>query len=371
MSSQYFATSYLPQAAGIRLAALISDRMMVHLIGARLMNCLVASGLIVLAIIIFPPAIPIIIAVSALPMSLFLISSASQDALLIAWSILLAAVCLRLMCSTEDGPKWQRPRWLAVSASTVVLLLGLGRPPYVVFAAIPAIGLVLLDWRRHTAFSIALVFAVLGLLTLHFAYLRFLDMLFVVPEADYSAQIQSIITDPTVFLRALWTALASRIPKETIGIIGWGDAPLPAEAYPVARYLFAVSVVTTVIAFANSKFRSSAMDQLYAQLVYVFISAGVVISSMLLLTLGVYLNSISVGANVVPIHGRYFVEFLPVFLCGVLTPFLADRLWVRFPRLAGSRLSGAVNCVSILLLAGMVASFATICLTIIDRYYLR
>ena len=115
----------------------------------------------------------------------------------------------------------------------------------------------------------------------------------------------------------------------------------------------------------------TAMDQLYAQLVYIFTSAGVVITSMLLLTLGVYLNSISVGANVIPIHGRYFVAFLPVFLCGVLTPFLADRLWVRFPRLAGSRLSGAVNCISILLLAGMVASFATICLTIIDRYYLR
>src|ERR1700674_354612 len=76
--SYYFVTSYFPQAVGIRLARLFTDRIMVHLIFARVLNCLVASLLLSLAICLFPPAIPIFIAVSALPMSLFLISSTSQ-----------------------------------------------------------------------------------------------------------------------------------------------------------------------------------------------------------------------------------------------------------------------------------------------------
>src|SRR5262249_43243012 len=112
----YLATGYFPQAAGIRLARSFSDRVMIHVIFARIVNCLVASLLIALAICLFPPAMAIFIAVSALPMSLFLLSSTSQDALLIANSTLLAAISMRLLCGAApavDSPT--RPtaeRWL-------------------------------------------------------------------------------------------------------------------------------------------------------------------------------------------------------------------------------------------------------------------
>src|SRR5262249_10467591 len=99
----YLATGYFPQAAGILLARSFSDRVMIHLIFARVVNCLVASLLIAVAICLFPPAMPTLIAVSALPMSLFLLSSTSQDALLIANSMLLAAISMRLLCSAPPS----------------------------------------------------------------------------------------------------------------------------------------------------------------------------------------------------------------------------------------------------------------------------
>lgn len=371
ITSYYFATGYIPQAAGIRFAALFTDRVLVHLIWARMMNCIVASLLILLALIVFPPAMPVFIAVSALPMSLFVINSSSQDALLVACSILVASLSLRLLCNNSDGERWERPRWLAAAAFFVVLLLALGRPPYVVFAAIPAVILLLLDWRRHVVFAIALTFAVFALLMLHLTYVRYHGSVFVEPGADFAAQLQGVRDDPMVFVRAYWITLTSRITNEAVGIIGWGDTPLPPVVYPSAKYLLACSMAAAALAFAGSRLRAPALARPWSQLILVVTVVGTVAGSILLTGLGPYLIAKPAGAEFVATQGRYFVEFLPVFACGVLTPFLADPPWRRFRILGDKGATLAVNAFSVLLLGAMIASFMVINLTMIDRYYLQ
>jgi hypothetical protein len=372
VTSYYFATGYLPQAAGMRLAALFTDRVMIHLIWARLVNCIVASALIVLAFLVFPPAMPVLIAVSALPMSLFVINSASQDALLVGCSILLASLSTRLLCATQDGPRWQQPRWLAAAAFAVVLVLALGRPSYVAFAAIPAAALLLLDWRRHTLFAIAGTATVLALLVSYIAYVRSLGGLFVVHGADYAGQLQSIRDDPTVFLRAYWLTLTSRIGNETIGIIGWGDTPLPWRVYPIAKYLLAGAVAAAAVAFAGSPLRSPALSSPWSQLAFVAAVAVTIAGSVLLTGLGPYLNATPVGdAQFVATQGRYFVEFLPVLLCGMLAPLLAAPLRGHLAWLGENGPRLVANWASVALLGAMMASFAIINLTMVDRYYLK
>src|SRR6516162_454406 len=149
---------------------------MMHVIVARILNCLVASLLIASAICLFPPAMPIFIAVSALPMSLFLLSSTSQDALLIANSMLLAAISMRLLCGPAASLASPiRPTgecWLGIAAFVVTLLLAFGRPPYLALALVPASVLLVLDWRRYWKMVTA---AVLLMETAVLSYLKYVQ----------------------------------------------------------------------------------------------------------------------------------------------------------------------------------------------------
>src|SRR5207302_767330 len=138
--------------------------------------------------VIFPSAAPAFIAMSALPMSLFLISSASQDALLIALSILFAALCLKLLCTSPqlDRPGLKMrgdPRLWATGAFAVVLCLAFGRGPYLTLLLIPASIMALIDWRRYAAFTLGgCVAVVLGFFA-YFAYAHQFGRLFLHPGA--------------------------------------------------------------------------------------------------------------------------------------------------------------------------------------------
>src|SRR5262249_29566986 len=117
---------YIPQALGIRIATMFSDRVQLHLICARVMNGLVAMAMLALAIWLFPPAAPALLMTAALPMTLFLSGSASQDASLIALSGLYLALFLRVLTSSSP-----RPVADLIGATCVAMLLAFARPPYI------------------------------------------------------------------------------------------------------------------------------------------------------------------------------------------------------------------------------------------------
>jgi uncharacterized membrane protein len=371
----YFATGYLPQALGIRLAALISDRVMVHLWGARLLNSLVASLLVFVALLIFPPAAPVFFAVSALPMSLFLINSASQDALLIAFSILFSAFCLRLLCTAPqylDGQEralHDEPRFWAACALSVVLFLAFGRVPYLALLIIPATILLLADWRRYVVFAGAGSGAVIVVWFAHFAYAREFGSLFVHPGAAIGPQWRGVLAHPLTFLKALGRTMTSSVPDGIVGVLGWLDTPLPWFVYPVAWCVFAFSIAATAFGFLTSKVRSPLMAMPWRGPLLVLSAIVAVGTAALLIGLLTYLHAAPVDAETnVPLQGRYFIELLPALVGLILAPLLSKNLSIEITgwRRAGS----AVECTSLLLLlVALIASFTVLQTALLDRYY--
>jgi hypothetical protein len=370
----YLATGYLPQAAGIRLARSFSDRVMIHVVFARVLNCLVASLLIAFAICLFPPAMPIFIAVSALPMSLFLLSSTSQDALLIANSMLLAAISMRLLCGAatplDSTSRPTEERWLGVAAFVVTLLLAFGRPPYLALALVPASVLLILDWRRYWKPVTAAVLLMAAAVLSYLKYVQGLGPQLISNDADPAAQWRVVMADPSVFLQAVLHADYGAQAYEAVGVLGWLDTLLPGRLYVLARWALLIALAATALAFASSTMRARGSP--WSRSVIVVLAGIVAVATATVLSdFIIYLINTAVGDTTgVRLQGRYFLPFLPILACAILAPLLSGPILLP-PRIADRLFSAATCGISVLLLGAMIASFAVMDITLIDRYYLR
>ena len=372
----YFPTGYLPQALGLRVAALFTDRVLFHLIAARMMNCAVACALVFLALWIFPPASPLLIAVAALPVSLFLLSSASQDASLIALSILLVALCLKLLIGPAALPHFDKPAAptadgrLIAGSFGVTLLLALGRPSYLPLGLVPALVLCLINWRRYWLLAIASPLAIAVVVSLHVAYVHRIGPPLLPAGADPAKQLRSVFADPAVFLQAFWNTMRTRIPNEMIGIIGWGETPLPPRVFSIAHYSALVVIAATAVSFASLPRQVPALTGVLAEVSIAAGTAIIVVGACVLTGFAIYLEQ-PLGETSVLVVGRYFVPFIGISVGGLLCPFLADPLR-RYLRWFDERwLTGAARAISVMLLGIMIASFVAINVTLIDRYYLN
>src|SRR5262249_545643 len=185
------------------------------------------------------------IAVSALPMSLFLLSSTSQDALLIANSMLLAAITMRLLCratTSLDSPsrRSSAERWMGVAAFAVTLLLSFPRPPCLALVLVPASVLLILDWRRYWKPIAAAVVLMAAAVLSYLRYVQGLGPQLISNDADPPAQWRAILADPGIFVQAVLHADYGALGYEAIGVLGWLDTLLPGRFYVLARWVLLI-----------------------------------------------------------------------------------------------------------------------------------
>jgi hypothetical protein len=230
----------------------------------------------------------------------------------------------------------------------------------------------LLNWRRYFYFTIASMLTIILLSLAYLSFVRQLGPQLLHPNADPSGQWRAFLADPTLFMRALWNTATSRILNETIGIVGWGDTPLPISMYSAEFFVLSIAIATTAFSFATSTVRSRVLTTFWSQLLFV---AGSIISvtlSSILSAFAIYLIANPVGdARDVFIHGRYFVPYLCLLIGGALSPFLAEPLRQRLGRIPAMVAVPVVRTLCVFLLGVMIASYAVTNFALVDRYYLQ
>ena len=350
---------YVPQALGIRIAALFSDRVRLHLIGARVMNAAWAMAILSLAIRLFPPVAPALLMTAALPTSLFLIGSASQDASLIALSGLYLALILRVLSSSS-----LRPIRKLIGAACVGMLLAFGRPPYIalILPLVAAYGIRrgAAGWREAGALSViaGLVFVA------YWMPFGLTGTPMTTRGNDYAGQLAELRADPTLFVRAMVEAVRTNIPfwyKSGVGILGWNNAPVPKAAYLIYGVAMAISVAAVCLSFRTASIRIASLT-MKQSLTVSLSSIGGFITFVILMALVSYLVWTLPHANAVDgISGRYFIPACVVCLNGMFIPLLAGK-----PSFWGRSAIGLWNAI---LMGAILASCALVVFTVRVRFY--
>lgn len=336
---------YLPSALGV-LAGRIAHLSVLHtLVLSRLLSGVTAIALGAVAIVLADGAAPWIFTILTLPMSLFMIASASQDGLLMACSGLAGALMVRLL-------RWPdaQDRKLLIALVSTISLAAMARPPYCGLALLP-LGLRKLKLRWRIAASTAIAASVVTWLAV-VAATTWTSYGSPTVGAEPLTQLAHLGNEPwrvaTVMLATLrhyFLAYSAMF----IGALGWGEILLPNSYYYAGAVALIVAAVTTMLGLKGERvgYRSMLPSALG-----VFVSVAALFGSLYLIWTPPDYPTVE-GAQ-----GRYF---LPIVLAGM----------VLFPALGHARLARIQNWLLLTVLLFPALSLTVMMHAIVLRYYLH
>jgi hypothetical protein len=265
---------------------------------SRIANAVSSVLIGTLAIGLAETGSPVLAVLLALPMTLFLFGSASQDSLMIACAALAAALLTR----QASGFTLSWFEWLA--SGVLLGAIGAARAPYIMLSLIPA----LFAWPRadrNRGLATTMVALVLALLWLFASVIP----LSVPTKAGggllSGVQMHWILDHPiaasTVLLRSLvldWSELL----QEFIGVLGWLDIRLPRNIYRACECALVVTLVMSLPLPQQLRLR-----HIEIALLMLGVAAAIEVA--------IFLSWNTVGeAHIGGVQGRYFVP-LSMFLC--------------------------------------------------------
>jgi hypothetical protein len=264
-TASYMPLFYLPAAIALGVAKLVGIAPFQAFIAARLANLLCFAGMGSAALLVARRGQIVMFWTLAVPMTLNLAASASQDGLLIASSVLAAALISR---ASEDAAlrAVSRSPWYW-TAAVLIACVATVKPPYLPLAAmlllpLPIDGDRRPSWHEFGRRAVAIVLVCLPVfgwtwLAIHHASVpRMLDPYEAGPlwpgprpavfeNADVAAQLRVLMAAPTRFftlpLLHLWYDNA--MPSEIIGVLGWLNLALPHMLY----VLWTVALVAAIV----------------------------------------------------------------------------------------------------------------------------
>jgi uncharacterized membrane protein len=338
-SAIYAPALYLPQAAGIRVAQLFSDKVYSWLYCGRVFNSVCAVLLIFLALRTAPQQQLLLLLPAMLPVSLYQIASLSSDAEIIALSILFVALCLRFL--TEDT--WT----LRLGLVICLVLLTMGKPVHLVLGLLLLAAYEQIGWRRALAFcSMAMGMAASSYIGWCYLVRRFMGMAGEDHGQNPAAQIHFIVTNAGLLPAIVYRSFRDwwqRLFLEIVGLFGWQELPLPPWFYVLATG-FAVTVIVLVL--LNRK-KIVLSRFLLGSLAAVGLAAAVLLAAYVLWTPPGYPRAQDLNA-------KYFLPILPILA------FIAPPL-SRFTRSSRNLLA--------LLSVGFLVLSAYSTVRIVDHYY--
>jgi hypothetical protein len=250
----YMPAFYGPAAAGMGMARLAGAGPFLATYAARLANtaCFVALGLA--ALLLARRGHALLFCTLMLPMTLSLAASVNQDGLIIATSVLAAALLTRSDVPTASGPAL--PRGAAFwTAGLLLACIAAVKPPYAPLLASPMLPLPpVRDWlalRRPLLLRAAAV-VVLLLPGLFWSWLAVATVATPFPkppyepgplwpgprpalfdETDAAAQLGILLAEPLRFLSIPWTTIIHdpALLHSAVGVLGWLTVVLPGALY--------------------------------------------------------------------------------------------------------------------------------------------
>ncbi|MCC6461642.1 MAG: DUF2142 domain-containing protein [Saprospiraceae bacterium] len=299
----YAPVAYLPQALGIGIARLLTDRVLLWLYAARLFNLMFWLSLVGLAIRSIPFYQWVLAGLALLPASLAIAASCNADVLSNGLAFWVIAVCCRPLAETSG--------WAAV------LVLALNKLVLAPFA-------LLLRFRQaenwKSALRRALLPAALALATAaawgslandwFIPYDRYdiavRDQQTLNPGVDPGGQLAYVLGHPMAFARTVLGSALRAFPSmcaHVVGKFGWEKNYLPAWLIG-ALWLALLALVGT------SENPLSGLQRSWV--------VGICLLSLILWALTMYALWCPVGAPALDNwQGRYFVPLLPLVAMGL------------------------------------------------------
>jgi hypothetical protein len=298
--------AYLPQAIGIALGRLLRAPAVLLVYLGRLGNLACWAALVFLAIRTTPTFRWGFVVISLLPISLFQAASNSYDALTNGVAFLFAGLVFSARWNEAEAVGRRQVMILA----GVALLLSQCKPVYALLALLA----LLLPIRKFASSwawlrSVAVIVgagcggAVLWTLVAKANHLELMGLLS--NDAVPGRQMSLLLSQPHVFVQALWTAMWTFEYSSIVGKLGWLDTPLPSYAIYVGALLIAGVAVLDHDRSDSVRWFDRA------------IAAGVALVVTTAVSLALYLSWTPVGGRIVyGLQGRYFIALMP--LLGVL-----------------------------------------------------
>lgn len=305
---------YGPEVFGVWLGKLARLSIVHSLMLARAAGGLFDVALAMLAIAMAGECAPLLMIMLALPMSLSLFASVSQDGAMLAMAALSVGLLTRLRgLAGVDGAANSTLFWLCLC----VALLTIGRPAYAPLVILPLL-LPQFSIRIRGLATGAIVFA-LGFWSICVASFTMINGSLdrgVMP----SVQLHALLRHPERILSLAVKTFAGRQGMEgqsyfheLIGVLGWIDVVLPNWFYRLAGWTLCVAVISTICR------RSTLLSKPASG--WLFVAA---ISACGLIFLLEYLTWSPVEFPFVDgVQGRYFLPialFLPAFLPSLRLP---------------------------------------------------
>ncbi|HEX2832164.1 MAG TPA: DUF2142 domain-containing protein [Thermoanaerobaculia bacterium] len=228
--STYNAVGYLPSAAGVFLARGLRLSPLATFRAGRISSTLVSALLLLVALHVANGSRALLTLIALTPMAAALRASYSVDALLISLAILLAALLLS-----------PRPRLrLALLAALLLVII---KPPYLPLALLACFA----SSSKRTRLGIAALLTLVAIAATLLARdvskqtrIRF-DA-----HVDPSAQLHHVAQHPREVSGVILHDLSSKsaqYARETIGVLGWLDIPLPRAVY----WIFGVALLLAAL----------------------------------------------------------------------------------------------------------------------------
>jgi uncharacterized membrane protein len=240
-------TGYVPQALAVLIGQMLGLSVLKTLILARLINGFVAIAICAYALSICRRGRVFMFALLLLPMTLSLFASASQDATLIALACLAFSLVSRQL---GEGKPMSRNSTLVVLLSLLVVCLG--RPPYVTLLLVLFIPGLLPRWRNASPRLVALALVTL----ISFATVAWWLISTGAARAlahphlangnfDAKLQLLNLLHHPSIVaaLVAYIVRHTAEYISGTIGILGWLDTPMPGLYYLAMIVVLAAAAV--------------------------------------------------------------------------------------------------------------------------------
>jgi uncharacterized membrane protein len=289
---------YAASAVAIDAGRLLDLKIMESFRIARIADAVAATLIGALAIGLAETGVPILVVLLALPMTLYLFGSASQDALMIACAALEAAILTRQM--RGRAVSWRG--WML--SGGLLGLIGAARAPYLILSLIPA----LIAWPRADR-SRGLAATIVAVAISVFWLAGSVLPLSVPTRAGggllTGAQMHWVLHHPAETVTVLARSVVLTWPemsRQFIGLLGWLDIRLPERIYRICEWV----VLATLLA-------SLAWQQLLGPRQ---LAIGALLLTVAAATeAAIFLSWSPLGADLVTgVQGRYFIP-LSMFLC--------------------------------------------------------
>lgn len=341
--ANYAPTLYAPGAAGL----LLGDALGLPRIGAfytgRIVNALIALGMLVMALRLMPFGRTALLAVALLPTTVYQAASLSPDAVINGLVFFGLALSLRMGFAP---PTFTRSAALFVVGPLLALAKGVYLPimaaglrlptgqrdvrPWALLSAMLLGAIAFVAWQKYSGGSQALY---------HIASRKGGEMVTTAPLAE---QLSVILGDPVGYAVILLTSMTERAPVymlQIVGRFGWNAILLPLLAYPLAAIMLASAIVS------GAGVRFSLAQRLWW--------LAILLGTTLLIETAMYLTGTPLAADYIQgTQGRYFLPILPIALLALMP----DR---------GLRRAPLLFAVSAMLLLAVAA------LTVFDSFWVH